>query len=138
VSQASQSSQPSIQPSNFILISKERGPIKDTFVIDPTIEVAAHTLPPLDTNRMPKWLRRPSSLWSKEEEPTRANLILKTKEGSIDAEVHVTVSPQYPADKAPVRTVVTARSKQGGIVLTLVCIHLHKCLISFIYDMAAP
>ncbi|KAK0237938.1 hypothetical protein EDD85DRAFT_832385 [Armillaria nabsnona] len=70
----SQATPPPRQPGNFMTIIRDSGPIKQSFLINPTLSVPSSLLPPLTPH---------------ETEDCRNNLNIEAKWGEIDADIEV-------------------------------------------------
>ncbi|KAK0192774.1 hypothetical protein F5146DRAFT_518437 [Armillaria mellea] len=90
---------PPRQPGNFMTIIRDSGPIKQSFLIDPTLSVPSELLPTLTPSEQGAG-------------GTRNNLNLETKYGEIDADIEVMKSTR------PTRIRVDVRSR-GDVVIRL-------------------
>ncbi|KAF8997726.1 hypothetical protein BDQ17DRAFT_1309590 [Cyathus striatus] len=87
------------QPANYISISRTHTSIKETYIIDPTIDVPAFLIPPLKED---------------ETEETRMNLSLEATHGSINATVRL-VEGEGGIERKRKRVTIAMKSEHGGI-----------------------
>ncbi|KAK0220229.1 hypothetical protein IW262DRAFT_1383451 [Armillaria fumosa] len=79
------------QPGNFMTIIRDSGPIKQSFLIDPSLSIPSELLPTLT----------PSEL---EAGGTRNNLNLEAKYGEIDADIEVMKTTKWTRIRVDVRS----------------------------------
>ncbi|KAK0237939.1 hypothetical protein EDD85DRAFT_832391 [Armillaria nabsnona] len=87
----SEDTPPPRQPGNFMTIIRDSGPIKQSFLIDPTLSVPSELLPTL-------------TLSEQEAGGTRNNLNLEAKYGEIDADIEVMKSTKLTRIRVDVRS----------------------------------
>lgn len=100
---------PNAQPCNFVSISRRDSSIKGTWLLDPMLSIPADLLPPLP---------------EEESENTRTNLSLRTKDGSINANIFVLLTTaeelQKAEDRMPLRTLIDTSTKDGHVTINMV------------------
>ncbi|KAK0421844.1 hypothetical protein EV421DRAFT_1914980 [Armillaria borealis] len=107
-SSRSQATSPSRQPGNYMTIIRASGPIKESFLIDPTLSVLQSLLPP----------KTPHETVTEENGVKvirRNNLNLIAKKGKIDADIEI-MNPK--SDEAPTPCRIDIRS-HGDITIEL-------------------
>ncbi|KAF8991871.1 hypothetical protein BDQ17DRAFT_1370174 [Cyathus striatus] len=98
------SSQAPRQLANYLHISRTHTDIKETYTIDPTLNIPAFLLPPLGKD---------------ESEETRRNLRLETTHGTIGANVRL-VDGEAQGEKKGKRVTMVMKSEHGAITATIV------------------
>jgi len=101
--QASGSSSPSVtfktKPTNYLALSNDNDTIRGEFVIDPSISIPSSMLPPLCDSKT---------------EEDRENLSLKSKNGSVHADIWL-LGPSGDTKIDPRRTTISLLSSNGSI-----------------------
>jgi len=102
---------PNIKPSNFIRVSQANSAVRGAWLIDPAVSIPPSFLPPLDRE-------------TGETEETRRNLVLNSRNGTVDGEIYIlpTSETQKERLRAGNRTKihVNATSTNGGVTAKLV------------------
>ncbi|KAG2151153.1 uncharacterized protein EDB93DRAFT_296409 [Suillus bovinus] len=108
--------QPPSKPTNFLsLILKDKA-IRGCYVIDPLMEIPPSLLPPMNTG---------------ETDQERKNLYLRTKDGSIDADIWL-IGQEEAAPRNGSRTTLSLSSDDGSITAK---INTVKIVASFLLDV---
>ena len=85
-----------VRPTNFLSISRTSNSIEDTWVIDPTLQISAALLPPLEGNE------------------TRKNAKIESTHGSIDAHVWIAPGTTTP-EGAREQSTLYFKSQHGSV-----------------------
>ncbi|KAG2054319.1 hypothetical protein BDR06DRAFT_884551 [Suillus hirtellus] len=91
--------QPPSKPTNFLSLILKDKPIRGCYVIDPQMEIPLNLLPPLNTG---------------ETDQERKNLYLRTKDGSIDANIWL-IGQEEATPRSGRRTTLSLSSDDGSI-----------------------
>ncbi|KAF8997725.1 hypothetical protein BDQ17DRAFT_1362913 [Cyathus striatus] len=92
------------RPSNHLSISRTHTDIKESYTIDPTLDIPAFLLPPLGKD---------------ETDETRNNLRLETTHGTISANVKL-VGGEAQSEKKGKRVTMVMKSEHGGVTAKIV------------------
>ncbi|OAX40556.1 hypothetical protein K503DRAFT_714257 [Rhizopogon vinicolor AM-OR11-026] len=109
---------PPARPTNFLSLILKDKPIRGCYVIDPLMHIPLNLLPPLSDG---------------ETERDRKNLYLRTKDGSIDADIWL-IGQEEAAPKNGTRTTVSLSSNDGNITAK---INTVKGVAPFLLDIYA-
>ncbi|KAG1722771.1 hypothetical protein EDB19DRAFT_1916498 [Suillus lakei] len=117
-SSCSTESQPPVKPTNFLSLILKDKPIRGCYVIDPLMQIPLSLLPPLNAG---------------ETDQDRKNLYLRTKDGSIDADIWL-IGQEEAAPKNGSRTTLSLSSNDGSITAK---INTVKDVAPFLLDIYA-
>ncbi|KAG1811829.1 uncharacterized protein BJ212DRAFT_1277475, partial [Suillus subaureus] len=110
--------QPPSNPTNFLSLILKDKPIRDCYVIDPLMQIPFSLLPPLNTG---------------ETDQDRKNLYLRTRDGSIDADIWL-IGQEEAAPKNGRRTTLSLSSNDGSVTAK---INTVKVVAPFLLDIYA-
>lgn len=106
--------QPPSKPTNLLSLVFKDKPIRGCYVIDPLMQIPPSLLPPLNAG---------------EKDQDRKNLYLRTKDGSIDADIWLIGQDQAASNNGS-RTTLSLSSNDGSITAKIVSInHYEKCTV---------
>ncbi|KAG1871469.1 hypothetical protein F4604DRAFT_1530067, partial [Suillus subluteus] len=110
--------QPPSNPTNFLSLILKHKPIRGCYVIDPLIQIPTSLLPPLNVGETDK---------------DRRNLYLRTKDGSINADIWL-IGQEEAAPNNGRRTTLSLSSQDGSITAK---INTVKVVAPFLLDIYA-
>ncbi|KAG0702191.1 hypothetical protein DFH29DRAFT_512264 [Suillus ampliporus] len=110
--------QPPSKPINFLSLILKDKPIRGSYVIDPLMQIPLNLLPPLNAG---------------ETDQDRKNLYLRTKDGSINADIWL-IGQEEATPKNGNRTTLSLSSKDGSITAK---INTVKVVAPFLLDIYA-
>lgn len=108
--------QPPSKPTNFLSLIHKDKPIRGCYVIDPQMEIPLNLLPPLNTGQT---------------DQERKNLYLRTKDGSIDADIWL-IGQEEATPRSGRRTTLSLSSDDGSITAK---INTVKVVAPFLLDI---
>jgi len=108
--------QPPSKPTNFLSLILKDKPIRGCYVIDPQMEIPPNLLPPLNSG---------------ETDQERKNLYLRTKDGSIDADIWL-IGQEEATPRSGRRTTLSLSSADGSITAKVNAV---KVVAPFLLDI---